>query len=200
MSSIELTPLAADKKTSLTINGSENLKEEIQLNFGETKVDIEVTSPDKTSTKVYTVTVCKEQLLRHVVFVDQQAKANNECPICLGVLYRPKSIAGSKTGHVFCKSCIDELTRTSKQDPLDDTPLVGEWRVDEFDLEKTQSSADVHCVFAHWGCSDKTKLCDLGGHAIQCACRPVMIEKSLEMVPAKDVETKAKVDNILIRL
>lgn len=191
-SSIEITPLAADKKTSLKLNGSENLKEEIQLNFGETQVDIEVTSPDKTSTKLYTLIVCKEQLLRPVSFIDQKLKAINECPVCLGVLYRPKSIAGSKSGHLFCKSCIDELTRTSKVDPLDDTPLTGEWRTDAFEHEKSLSLAEVHCVFAHWGCNEKFKLCDLGSHAVKCECQPVMIEKSSELVQAKDKEIKAK--------
>lgn len=193
LSSIELTPLAADKNTSLKINGSENLKEEIPLNFGETKVDIEVTSPDKSSTKIYTIIICKEQLLRPVSFVEPQVKVKYECPVCLGAVYRPKSILGSKGGHVFCKSCIDELTRTSKQDPLDDTPLVGEWRVDDFDFEKSQSSAEVQCVFAHWGCSEKMKLSDLGSHANLCEYRPVVVEKSLELVPSKDADSKSKV-------
>ena len=193
-SSLAVTPSAADKKTSLKLNGSE-LKDPISLNWGETRIEIEVTSPDKTHTKVYLLTVCKLQILRPVSFVEEKHRSKYECPVCLGILYRPKSVQASDPKHMFCKSCIDELTRTSKQDPLDETPLKGEWRLDENEVEAELSSQLVHCVYRHWGCEEKLALRDLGGHVKQCEFRPVVIEKSSELVVAKDLESKAKVRN-----
>ena len=47
-------------------------------------------------------------------FSDEKDQSKFTCPVCLDILYRPKSIKNSDPKHVFCKSCIDELTRTSK--------------------------------------------------------------------------------------
>lgn len=198
VSSIQITATAADKKTALKLNGGENLSLPIQLNFGETKVEIEVTSPDKSSCKIYTVKVCKQHLFRPAHFVNKGDIMKVECPICLGIPHRPKSIEGSHSGRVYCKSCIDEITRTSKQDPLDDAPLIGEWRLDEFELDKELSSLPTYCVFTHWGCTEKPMLYDLGNHMDHCKYRPVIVEKSSELVTAEDLQTKSKVTVIIL--
>lgn len=193
VSSIQITATAADKKTALKLNGAEDLSVPVQLNFGETKVEIEVTSPDKSSRKLYTITVCKQHIFRPVHLVNKGDIRKTECPICLGIPQRPKSIKGSHARRVYCKSCIDEVTRTLKQDPLDDTPLTGEWRLDEFELDKELSSLPAYCVFAHWGCTEKPMLHDLGSHMHHCEYRPVIVEKSSELATAKDLQTKSKV-------
>ena len=191
-SSLEVTPSVADKKTAVKVNGGES-KDPITLNYGETVIEVEVTSPDLTNKQTYLLIISRMKLLRPIKFSDEKQQSKFQCPVCLGVLYRPKSIQDSKPKHVFCKGCIDELTRTSKQDPLDSSPLPGVWRVDEYDLDKELSSQVVFCVYSHWGCGEKLKLCDLGPHMKQCEFRPVVVEKSAEIVPAKDLEEKSKV-------
>lgn len=191
-SSVEVSPVVADKKTAVKVDGGES-KETIVLNYGETVVEIEVTSPDASNKQTYTLLISRLKLPRPVKFSDEKQQSKFECPVCLGILYRPKSIKDSDPKHVFCKSCIDELTRTSKQDPLDGSPLPGGWRTDEYDLDKELSSQTVLCVYKHWGCSETMKLCELGSHVKQCEFRPVILEKSGELVPTKELEEKSKV-------
>lgn len=191
-SSVEVTPSVADKKTAVKVNGGGS-KDPIPLNYGETVVEVEVTSPDSSSKRTYVLIISRLKLLRPIKFSGEKEQSKFECPVCLGVLYRPKSIKNSQPKHVFCKGCIDELTRTSKQDPLDGSPLPDVWRVDEYDLDKELSSQVVFCVYKHWGCGEELKLCDLGPHMRQCEFRPVVVEKSEEIVPAKDLEEKSKV-------
>ena len=191
-SSVEVIPVVADKKTAVKVNGGDS-KEHIVLNHGQTAVEIEVTSPDASNKQTYTLFISRLKLFRPVKFADEKEESKFECPVCLGVLYQPKSIKNSDPKHVFCKSCIDELTRTSKQDPLDGSPLADDWRTDEFELDKELSSKMVLCVFKHWGCSETMKLCDLGPHVKQCEFRPVVVEKSGELVPVKELEEKSKV-------
>lgn len=193
-SSVEVIPGVADKKTVVTVNGGES-KDPIALNFGETVVQVEVTSPDASNKRTYALVISRLKLSRPIKFSDEKQQLKFECPVCLGVVYRPKSIKESEPKHVFCKGCIDELTRTSKHDPLDGSPLVDLWRVDEYDLDKELSSQAVLCVYKHWGCCEELKLCELGPHVKQCEFRPVVVEKSAEMVPAKDLEEKSKVKN-----
>lgn len=191
-SSVEVTPSVADKKTAVKVNGGES-KDPIILNYGETVVEVEVTSPDVSNKRTYVLIISRLKLLRPIKFSDEKQQSKFKCPVCLGVLYRPKSIKDSQPKHVFCKGCIDELTRTSKQDPLDGSPLPDVWRVDEYDLDKELSSQVVFCVYKHWGCGEELKLCDLGPHMKQCEFRPVVVEKSAEIVPAKDLDEKSKV-------
>lgn len=197
-SSVEVTPVVADKKTAVKVNDGES-KETVVLNFGETVVEVEVTSPDGSNKQTYTLLISRLKLPRPINFSDEKEQPKFTCPVCLGLLFRPKSIKNSDPKHVFCKSCIDELTRTSKQDPLDGSPLVDDWRTDEHDLEKELSSQTVCCVYKHWGCCVTMKLCDLGSHVKQCEFRPVVVEKCGELVPAKELEEKSKVSWIYLR-
>ena len=191
-SSIEINPVVADKKATVKVNGNDP-KIPLVLNYGETVAEVEVTSPDESEHRRYRLTVSKVKLPRPVRFVDKNEQGKFTCPICLGVLHRPKSIKDRDPKHVFCKRCIDERTRTSKQDPLDGSPLAGEWCLDECDLEKEMSSRLVHCVHKHWGCSERVKLSGVGEHVRHCQFRPVVVEKSGELVPAKDLEEKFNV-------
>lgn len=191
-SSVEVTPAVADKKTAVKVNGTES-KEPTALKYGDTVVEVEVTSPDVSNKKTYVVVISRLRLPRPITFSDEKQQLRFQCPVCLGILYRPKSIKGSDPKHVFCKRCIDELTRTSKVDPLDGSPLADVWRMDEFELDKELSSQQVFCVYKHWGCNAEVELCDLGSHLQKCDFRPVEVEKSGEFVPAKDSEEKSKV-------
>lgn len=192
--SLVITPSAADKKTAIKVNGHES-KEAVPLNYGETKVLIDVTSPDQANTQTYVIIVCREEVVWYFRFVDSKLNQQFECPVCLRLLYRPKSIAGSLPKHVFCKSCVEELTRTSKVDPLDETPLKGDWKLDEFEMESDMSGAEVQCVFSYRGCAEKLPLRNLGSHLKQCEFQTVQVEKSGEFVPKKELDSKTKVIN-----
>lgn len=95
--------------------------------------------------------VVKQWLGYAVQFADTKNQALYECPISLAPFYRPVGIAGSDPKHVFSEPIIDELTRTCKQDPLDNSVLEGHWKVSERDIEKQLSAAVVICLFAHKG-------------------------------------------------
>ncbi|XP_068729619.1 uncharacterized protein [Montipora capricornis] len=190
-SSVEVAPVAADKKTAVKINGRDS-KETVYLNYGETLVEVEVTSPDGSNKQIYSLLICRNKIPGATYFSDGREQSNFTCPVCLGILHRPKSIKNSDPKHVFCKSCIDELTRTSKRDPLNGTSLDNNWKLEEYDLDKELSSQMVFCVYKHWGCSVTVKLCELGPHVKQCDFRPCVVEKSEELVPVKDLEEKSK--------
>ena len=190
--SLCITPLAADKKTAVKVNGLD-AKEVVALNYGETRVSIDVTSPNQTNTQTYVITVCRQEIVRYFQFVDSKLNQEYECPVCLRPRHRPKSIAGSNPKHIFCKSCIEELTRTSKVDPLDETPLKGEWKMDELEMESKMAGSEVLCTFSYHGCTEKMPLKNLGGHIKQCEFRVVQVDKSGEMTPHKNVDVTSKV-------
>ena len=101
--------------------------------------------------QVYTVSVIRNWFSQPVTFVDPKQAQKFECPITLAPLYHPVSISGSDPKHVFSEPIIDELTKTSKQDPLDATPLDAEWKVTERALDKEISGAIVKCPYSFLG-------------------------------------------------
>ena len=191
-SSVKVTPVVADKNAVVRIKGGQS-EEIVGLNFGETVVEVEVTSPDGSNQQTYTLLISRSKIPRPINFLEEKYQSKFTCPICLGILYRPKSIKNSEVKDIFCKSCIDELTRTSKHNPLDGSPLERDWRMEQYDLDEELSSQKVFCVYKHLGCSVTLKLCDLGYHVKHCDFRPFMVEKSEELVPLKDLEEKSKV-------
>ena len=104
--------------------------------------------------QVYSVSVIRKWFSQAVTFIDPNQALKFECPITLAPLYRPVSISGSDPKHVFSEPIIDELTKTSKQDPLDATPLDPEWKVTERALDKEISGAIVKCPYSFLGKSD----------------------------------------------
>ena len=165
----------------------------VGLNFGESLVKVEVTSPDGSNQQTYTLLITRSKIPRAINFLEEKYQSKFTCPVCLGILYRPKSMKHYDVKHTFCKSCIDELTRTSKHNPLDGSPLKRDWRMEQYDVDEDLSSQTVFCVYKHWGCSATLKLCELGYHVKHCDFRPFVVEKSEEMVPLKDLEEKSKV-------
>lgn len=73
-----------------------------------------------------------------------------EDPISLSTLYRPITIRNSDPRHTFSAPIIDELTKTSKFDPINDTPLIDDWRIEDFELDKKISSSTA-CIPLTYG-------------------------------------------------
>ncbi|XP_078590119.1 uncharacterized protein LOC144870215 isoform X2 [Branchiostoma floridae x Branchiostoma japonicum] len=171
VSSLTITAKAPDPKAGVKVCGQAP-DTPVQLNVGETQVDVEVTSPDGSRQQVYSISVVKEPMGRFVKLADPKLALQLECPVTLGPLYRPISIRESDPKHTYSAPCIDVLTRTSKQDPLDESPLPSEWRIVDFDVDKKVSAAVVSCIYTHAGCTEQMKYVDLGAHAKDCQHRP----------------------------
>lgn len=95
--------------------------------------------------KVYTVLVTKKQLPRYVRLTDAEAAMEFECPISLSPLYCPVTIKGSEPKHTFSAPFIDEFTKLSKFDPLNNVPLDKEWRISDTEIDKKISAASA-CI------------------------------------------------------
>ncbi|XP_053316215.1 uncharacterized protein LOC128483919 [Spea bombifrons] len=169
--SITIHPFFVDKKMSVKLNGSDDIKP-IPLAFGDTLIELQVTSADGTRSQVYSLIVTRSALPCCVHFVDPQDQVNYECPISLTAFYRPVCIKGSDPKHIISGPYMDLLTRRSKTDPLDETPLQENWRVPEYELDMKMSAAIVRCIFAYRGCSSVIKLSEFGHHAQSCSFKP----------------------------
>lgn len=189
---IEISPNSHDKDVVINIRDHVDGKT-VQLNYGETNVFIDVSSPDKTQCKTYHLRIERRKIPWNILTVDEGANLNLKCPICLVLLHCPKSIAETCPKHVFCQKCIVEVTRTKKQNPLNGLELNGGWLGDEPDCEEKLKGVKVCCVYAHYGCKDKLNLIDLGCHMMQCNYRLCLIDKTGELVCFKDKEEKMKV-------
>ena len=105
----------------------------------------------------YCILVTRKQLPRHVRITDAALALQYECPISLSTLYQPITVLGSDPRHTFSAPILDELTKTSKFDPLNDTPLEADWRVVDFAVDKKMSSA-LACIPLTYGGKKNTKL------------------------------------------
>ena len=189
---IEVRPMAPDKGIDVVVRDNPDRKP-MPLNCGETSIYIDLTSPDKTTTKTYQLLIQRAKIPWHINTIDSSNIHNYSCPICLAIVHCPKSIAETQPKHVFCKSCIDELTRTTKRNPLNEQLLTGDWLVSEPDLEEKLTLFEVCCVFARYGCNEKLKLAELGCHMKQCEFRLSFVDKSEELIINKLLEEKMKV-------
>ena len=104
----------------------------VQLNPGHTHIEINVVSVNGKGTTTYAVTVVKCRLP-----ATMQLKKNDalfECAVCCGVVHRPCLIKDGS--FVFCQGCLEELTRTSKEDPFTGRKLEDEqWMVCDFERD-----------------------------------------------------------------
>ncbi|GFR62370.1 hypothetical protein ElyMa_005453700 [Elysia marginata] len=86
-----ITPKAPDPKNVVTVNGGKP-SSPLPLNTGLTEVKIEVTSPDGTNKKLYTLEIARKPIPRRVKFTDTKAAIEFECPISLSPLYCPITV------------------------------------------------------------------------------------------------------------
>ena len=184
--------MAPDKGIDVVIRNNPDGKP-LLLNCGETSIYIDITSPDKTTSKTYQLLIQRAKIPWHITMIDSSTILNYSCPICLAIVHCPKSIAETQPKHVFCKSCINELTRTTKRNPLNEQLLMGDWLVSESALEEKLTLLQVCCVFARYGCNEKLKFGELGCHMMQCEFRLCYVDKSEELTVNKLLEEKMKV-------
>ena len=64
-----------------------------------------------------------------------------EDPVSLSILHQPITVKGSDPKHSYSRAIIDEMTKTSKIDPLTQTVLEPDWRIEDLSLDKELSEA-----------------------------------------------------------
>jgi hypothetical protein len=99
----------------------------------------------------YCICVTRKQLPRHVRIEDTALALQYEDPISLSTLYRPITIRNSDPKHTFSAPIIDEFTKTSKFDPINDTPLEADWRIEDFELDKKLSATTASVPLTYGG-------------------------------------------------
>ena len=96
--------------------------------------------------QVYKITFTRKQIPRFIKVSDPALAFQYEDPVSLSVIHRPITILGSK--HSFSAQIIDEYTKTSKVNPLDDSPLDAGWRVEDYDLDAKISTSTGSVLLA----------------------------------------------------
>ena len=94
----------------------------VPLNPGRTLVEVAVTSVSGQTTSVYTVAAVKTRLPSTLQLKGKRPEFG--CVVCCNVVHLPTRIRG-RAG-LYCRSCLEELTRTNKTDPLTGERLEGE--------------------------------------------------------------------------
>ena len=111
--SLSLRVKTEDAKMSVAMKDGSPV-ETVQLNPGNTLVELNVTSVSGKTTSTYTVMVSKNRLPPTL-----QLKTKDpafECAACCNVVHLPSRIKGSS--NLYCSACLEELTRTNKTDPF----------------------------------------------------------------------------------
>lgn len=111
--SLSLRVKTEDAKMSVAMKDGSPV-ETVQLNPGNTLVEINVTSVSGKTTSTYTVMVSKNRLPPTLQLKSKDSAF--ECAVCCNVAHLPSRIKGSS--HLYCSACLEELTRTNKTDPF----------------------------------------------------------------------------------
>ena len=146
----------------------------MDLGLGTTSVIVEVTAPNGKDKRLYSVVINR----KHWSCVTADPPLNSECPVCLGIMHVPITIKGSKPKHTFCASCIGEMTRTNKQDPLSRKPLESDWASADREVEKSTASLVVPCGYSP-RCDQTVPLPQLAAHMKDCKSKMVEGEVSV---------------------
>ena len=156
--SLTLRVKTEDSKMAVAMKNGEPVGT-VPLNPGRTLVEVAVTSVSGKTTSVYTITVVKSRLPTTV-----QLKKKNprfECVVCCNVVHLPTRIRGSAS--LYCRACLEELTRTNKTDPFTGEKLEGDnWM-----------EADLACD------------ADLANQAAVCQTATGTAEATMQMIGAK---------------
>ena len=124
----------------------------VPLNPGHTLVELSVTSVNGTSTSIYKITAVKSQLPHTLKLKTRNVVV--ECAVCCGVAHCPSRIKDGP--YIYCQSCLDELTRTSKMDPFTGRILGDEeWMVADYKCS-SELAQQVAVCSTHTGTIETT--------------------------------------------
>ncbi|XP_052768743.1 uncharacterized protein LOC128208997 [Mya arenaria] len=191
-SKLLVTPTAPDPKNAVTVGGDKPGSPS-SLNVGSTNIEIEVTSEDGSKKQKYNLCVTRKQLPRHVKITDPALAMQFEDPISLSTLYQPITIRNSDPKHTFSAPIIDELTKTSKFDPINDMPLESDWRIEDVELDKKMSGATACIPLTYGGASEICPLSEIGAQVAKCNVPP-KVEDAKDKFKDVNAPVKHKVE------
>ena len=140
--SLTLRAKTEDSKMTVTMKTGEPVGT-VPLNPGRTLVELAVTSVSGKTTSVYTITAVKSRLPPTLQL--KEKKPQFECAVCCNLVHLPTRIRGS--AGVYCRACLEELTRTNKTNPITGEKLEGEnWLEEDLacDSELANETAVCH--------------------------------------------------------
>ncbi len=108
--------------------------------------------------QTYSITFTKKQIPRYVQLTDAKLAMKYEDPISLSPIYQPISIRGSDPKNSFSAPFIDEMTKTSKFNPLTEEAFMPDWRIEDYALDSDISRVVGYFPTAEGGKSTGLKL------------------------------------------
>ena len=185
---LELSAAAPDPKTAICLGGVP--LSPISLHLGITTVQLVTTAPDGSSKKAYSISVHRQEL---PAIVSTQAVLSAplvRCSFCLSLVHKPHRTVSAGAAFLFCAECIKLLTRTNKENPVDGTPLTGDWLLHCPNIEAELSRTKVGPIPP---LTDPVPLSQLADSWLQKAGQkpePTEVCKSCsKKVPLPDLET-----------
>ena len=135
---LELTATAHDPSTVIDLGTSPT-----SLLLGRTSLHVVSTAPDGVNMKTYNIVVNRQEV---PVIISTQAVLTSQlprCSFCLSLVHMPYTTLSAGPVFKFCAECIKLLTRTNKENPIDGTPLTGDWLQYCPEVEELLSSSKV---------------------------------------------------------
>ena len=159
---VTVKPVKQDPKMTVDIDGNPPATP-VQLPSMETSVKINVLSPDKSTTKVYTLHLLKED----TGYRPETAKTDLLCGVCSSLYQCPRRLL--QCSHSFCTVCLAVSQRTDKKCPTCSAPPPVDPPFDDIDSELRDKllSVEVLCFYCGTGVGSPQLL----EHAVECSER-----------------------------
>ena len=144
VSSLTLRVKTEDDKMSVSMKDGSPVSA-VQLNPGRTIVELSVQSVNGKNTTTYSITVLKNRLPPTLQLREGDGYAF-ECCVCCNVAYQPSRVRGGS--QLYCRVCLEELTRTNKVDPFTGRKLDQEegWLQPDLDCEMELAKQTTSCI------------------------------------------------------
>ena len=140
--SVSLKPKVEDKNMKVTLYGDKPITA-INLQQSQTNLTLTVTSANGTVTADYYITAIRQPISYSITLVGQTSR----CAICSNVPHCPHKIriGGKLCDSIYCLACLQDFTRTNKQDPISGKALEDNWLQFDEETEKVISNEIARC-------------------------------------------------------
>ena len=180
---VTVKPIKQDPKMTVDIDGNPP-ETPIALISMETTIRINVMSPDKSTTKVYTLHLMKED----AGYRPKPSAADMTCEVCSSLYQCPLTLV--QCGHSFCTVCLSVTQRTDKSCPgcAAKPPPGPPYETIDSSLRSKLLALDVECFY----CNASVKQSELLSHAVECESRIVTCAECCMDVKHSSLETEHK--------
>ena len=186
---LEVTAAAPDPKTAISL-GDTPLSP-VSLHLGITSVHVVSTAPDGSSKKTYAISVHRQELPVIISTPAVLSAPLPRCSFCLSLVHKPHRTLSAGIAFLFCADCIKLLTRTNKENPVDGTPLTGDWLHHCPSVEAQLSSTKVGPISPLTDPVPLSQLADswMAKRACQKPDQTEVCKSCSKKVPVRDLET-----------